>query len=200
MPKIHLQGDLSNARLPKVIMLIVRGLRWDFARERSIFSWVQSKKINLYLGKYMVLDTTIHIETFKCVGSHTYKFDILALLKVHNVFHVSLLEPYIFSSYHVPNDKKVVNVTQKNLELQLDRILKFRERTLRNRVIHPMVRLSCWRYHVKRWSLFVSLEYPWDEDIFNPLSWGGCNVLKKFFEIIVLSLKINATWVFVNRT
>ena len=69
----------------------------------------------------------------KCIGSQAYKLELPEHLKVHDVFHVSLLKRYIPRADHVLNDDQIVMSTQGILQLQPSRILETRERKLRNR-------------------------------------------------------------------
>ena len=57
------------------------------------------------------------------MGTQAYKLSFPEHLKVHDVFHVSLLKKYIPSLDHVLNDDQIVTPTQGILQLQPNKIL-----------------------------------------------------------------------------
>ena len=126
-----------------------------FSEGDKVFIRVRPKRSTLSLGKYKKLSPRYcgPYEIVKCIGTQAYKLDLPAHLKVHNVFHVSLLKPYIPSPDHVLNDDQIVMATQNILELQPDRILETRERTLRNRAI---------REHLIQWKDFPLEDATWE--------------------------------------
>ena len=83
------------------------------------FLRVRPKRSSLSLGKYKKLSPRYcgPYEVVKCVGTQAYKLKLPPHLKIHDVFHVSLLKPYIPSSDHVLNDEQLVMPTQDTLEL-----------------------------------------------------------------------------------
>ena len=61
---------------------------------------VNSKKISLRLGKYSKLAPRYcgPFEILAKVGSVAYQLDLPPTVKVHNVFHVSILKRYIYDA------------------------------------------------------------------------------------------------------
>ena len=89
------------------------------------------------LGKYKKLSPRYcgHYEIVKKIGAVAYKLKLPAHLKVHDVFHVNLLNSYVPYPAHVLDDKQIVMPTQNTLEIQPDCLLDTRERTLKNRTL-----------------------------------------------------------------
>ena len=109
----------------------------EFKPGDKIFLRVRPKRSTLSLGKYKKLSPRYcgPYEVVKKIGAMAYKLKLPAHLKVHDVFHVNLLKPYIPDPAHVLNDEQIVMPTQNTLEIQPDCILDTRERTLRNRTL-----------------------------------------------------------------
>ena len=91
----------------------------------------------------------------KSVGSQAYKLKLPFHLKVHDVFHVSLLKKYIPSDDHILDDEQIVMPTQSILELQPARILETRERILRNRTL---------REHLVQWKDYPEEDATWEDE------------------------------------
>ena len=112
-----------------------------------IFLRVRPKRSSLSFGKYKKLSPRYcgPYEVVKCIGTQAYKLKLPPHLKVHDVFHVSLLKPYIPSPSHVLDEEQLLMLTQDTLELQPSRILETRERPLRTQII---------REHLIQWKDF----------------------------------------------
>ena len=123
----------------------------------KVFLRVRPKRSTLSLGKYKKLSPRYcgPYEIQKCVGTQAYRLDLPTHLKVHNVFHVSLLKLYIPSPDHVLNDNQIVMPTQNTLELQPDKIIGSRERTLRSRSI---------KEHLVQWQDFPPEDATWEDE------------------------------------
>ena len=74
-----------------------------FKEGDKVFLRVQPKRSSLFLGKYKKLSPRYcgPYKVIKCLGGHAYKLELPSHLKIHNVFHVSLLNPYASSPNHV---------------------------------------------------------------------------------------------------
>ena len=64
------------------------------------------KEYSLSLGEYKTLTPRYYgpYEIVKHIGTQAYKLSLLTHLKLHDVFHVSLLKPSILSHEHVLDD------------------------------------------------------------------------------------------------
>ncbi|MDM1593401.1 hypothetical protein [Escherichia coli] len=81
----------------------------------------------------------------KKVGDLAYELLLPPHLKVHNVFHVSLLKKYVPSPNHVLEDEILTSSTQGQMELQPEEILGVREKILRNRILKEL--LVKWKFY-----------------------------------------------------
>lgn len=128
-----------------------------FKEGDKVFIRVRPKRSSLSLGKYKKLSPRYcgPYEILKCIGSQAYKIKLPEHLKVHDVFHVSLLKPYISNPNHVLDDEQSVLPTQGILELRPDKILDTRERNLRNRVL---------RDHLVQWKDYPVEDATWEEE------------------------------------
>ena len=118
---------------------------------------VRPKRSTLSLGKYKKLSPRYcgPYEIIKKVGSQAYKLKLPNHLKIHDVFHVSLLKQYIPDPAHVLDDEQIVMPTQNTLELQPDCILETRERILRSRTL---------REDLVQWKGYPSHDATWEEE------------------------------------
>ena len=95
--------------------------------KRSSLSLVKYKKLSpQYCGPYTIT---------KRINNQAYQLLLPPYLKVHNLFHVSLLKAYVPSLDHVLDDGKILMPSQGQLALEPEHILDTRERKLRNRSI-----------------------------------------------------------------
>ena len=128
-----------------------------FKEGDKVFLRVRPKRSSLSLGKYKKLSPRYcgPYEVLKRIGPQAYMLKLPEHLKVHDVFHVSLLKAYVPRADHVLSDDQAVIPNQGVLQLEPDRILETRERTLRNRTI---------RDHLVHWKGFPMEEATWEEE------------------------------------
>ena len=69
------------------------------------------------------------------IGQVAYQLALTPNLRVHNVFHISLLKNNFHDATHVVNWKDVQVEPEGDFLVELDCILRWREITLRNRTI-----------------------------------------------------------------
>ena len=110
----------------------------------------------LDIGKVFKVGTQVLFEILDKVGSVAYQLALPLHIKVHNVFHVSILKRYVHDVSHVI-DWNVIQVEPKG-EFQVgpEHILERREHLLRNHTI-GQVKVQ-WKH--------LSLEKPtWEMEI-----------------------------------
>ncbi|MCO5555314.1 hypothetical protein L7F22_008860 [Adiantum nelumboides] len=97
-----------------------------FKLREKAFLRVKPKQSNLSLEKFKKLSPRYcgTYEIVKVISDQAYKFQLPPNLKVHNVFQVSLLKPYIPNPDHLVDEEQFVIRTQGVLELRLDYILE----------------------------------------------------------------------------
>ncbi|MCO5558310.1 hypothetical protein L7F22_011890 [Adiantum nelumboides] len=102
-----------------------------------VFLRVKPKRSNLSLGKFKKPNPRYcgPYEIVKVISDQAYKLGLPPNLKVHDVFHVSLLKTSVPNPDQILDVEQIVVPAQGVLELQLDYILETRERKLRNRSI-----------------------------------------------------------------
>ena len=128
-----------------------------FKEGDMVFLQVRPDKSSLSLGKFRKLSPRYcgPYEVLKRIGPEAYKLRLPEHLKIHDVFHVSLLKTYNPRPDHILNDEQVILPTQGTMEIQPDCILESRERSLRNRVI---------REHLVQWKGFPAEEVTWVDE------------------------------------
>ena len=128
-----------------------------FKEGDKVFLRVRPKKSSLSFGRYKKLSPRYcgPYEVVRCLSKQAYKLRLLEHLKVHNVFHVSLLKPYFDKPDHVINDELVIMPSQGILEPQASRILDTCERILRSKVI---------REHLVQWKDYREEDTTWEDE------------------------------------
>ncbi|MCO5575082.1 hypothetical protein L7F22_028879 [Adiantum nelumboides] len=119
---------------------------------------VNLKQSHLALGKFKKLSPRYcgPYEIVKVISDQAYKLQLPPNLKVHNVFHVSLLKPYVPNADQLLDAEEIVVLAQRVLKLQLDYILEIRERKLRNRSIIE---------HLVKWKDFPEEDATWKDEV-----------------------------------
>ncbi|MCO5602337.1 hypothetical protein L7F22_056467 [Adiantum nelumboides] len=81
-----------------------------FKEGGKVFLRIHTKRSNLSLGKYKKLSPRYcgPYEIIKCIGTQAYKLKLPTHLKIHDVFHVSLLKPYILREGHLLDDGQII--------------------------------------------------------------------------------------------
>jgi len=118
-----------------------------FEEGDMVFLRVRPKRSSISLGKYKKLSPRYcgpYVITRR-IGDQAYKLLLPPQLKVHNVFHVSLLKKYVPDPSHVLDEDQIALPTQGQLELEPEKILDMREKALRNRVLREF--LVKWKFY-----------------------------------------------------
>ena len=73
------------------------------------------------------------------IGSHAYRLALPETMKIHDVFHVSLLKKYVPNPGHILDLDDNVIVNHKEIWVEQEQILKIREKPLLNRVLRDVL-------------------------------------------------------------
>ncbi|MCO5602166.1 hypothetical protein L7F22_056294 [Adiantum nelumboides] len=124
----------------------------------NVFLRVKPKRSNLSLGKFKKLSPRYRgpYEIIKVISDQAYKLRLPLNLQDHDVFHVSLLKPYVPNPDPILDAEQIVVPAQGILKLQPDYILETRERKLRNRSVIE---------HLVKWKDFPEEDATWEDEI-----------------------------------
>lgn len=103
-----------------------------FEEGDMVFLRVRPKRSSISLGRYKKLSLRYcgpYAITWK-IGDQAYELLLPPQLKVHNVFHVSLLKKYVPDPSHILDEDQMTFPAQGQLELEPEEILDVREKTL----------------------------------------------------------------------
>ena len=102
-----------------------------------MFIKVRPKKSFLRLGSCAKLAPCYYgtFEILSRIGQVAYQLSLPPNLRVHNVFHISVLKKYFHDATHVVNWNDVQVETEGYFLVESDYILRRREITLRNHTI-----------------------------------------------------------------
>lgn len=112
-----------------------------------VFLRVKPKRSSLKLGKIRKLAFRYcgPYQVTKRIGEQAYELLLPPHLRIHNVFHVSLLKKYFPDQQHVLGDDEVTFVSQDEILAEPEGILQSREKQLRTRTLRKVLveRLPC---------------------------------------------------------
>ena len=128
----------------------------EFAEGEMVFLRVKPKRSSLRLGKYKKLAFRYcgPYQIIKRIGEQAYKLALPLHLKIHNVFHVSLLKKYVPDPRHVLEDDHVNFVSQEEVIAEPDVILQTREKQLRSRTLREVL---------VQWKGYPAEEASWED-------------------------------------
>ena len=119
----------------------------EFKVGEHIILKVKPKKISLNLGSCTKLATRYYgpFEILDRIGLVSYMLEFPISMKVHNVFHVSLLKKYVHDPNHVVDWHLIQVETGGDFQVQPLRILDIKVKMLQNRVIELVkVQWTCY--------------------------------------------------------
>ena len=102
-----------------------------------VFLRVKPKRSSLSLGKYKKLSARYcgPYTIIKRINNQAYELLLSAHIKVHNVFHISLLKKYVPDANHILDELPLVS-KDGTLDINPERVLQSRTRALRNRTLN----------------------------------------------------------------
>ena len=129
----------------------------EFEEGDMVFLKVRPKQSSLSLGKFKKLSARycgLYIITKK-VNSQAYALLLPPHIKVHNVFHVSLLKKYVPDDNHILGDEIALVSKDGTLDINPERILQTRQCILRNRTIIK---------HLIKWKGYPEEDASWERE------------------------------------
>ena len=129
----------------------------EFEEGDMVFLKVKPKRSSLSLGKFKKLSARYcgPYVIIKKISDQAYALQLPPHIKVHNVFHVSLLKKYVPDASHILGDEITLVSEDRTLEISPERILQSRERVLRNRTIME---------HLIKWSGYPEEDASWERE------------------------------------
>ena len=103
-----------------------------------VFLQVKKKKSSLSLGKYKKLSAWYcgPYTITKKINNQAYEVLLPPHVKIHNIFHISLLKKYVSDANHIFKDELSLITQEQTLDITPEAILQTCIRTLRNQTIN----------------------------------------------------------------
>ncbi|MCO5581750.1 hypothetical protein L7F22_035639 [Adiantum nelumboides] len=104
----------------------------SFNKSEWIFLKVKPKHSSLKLGKFCKLAFRYcgPFEILRRAGEQAYKLALPPHMRIHNVFHVSLLKKYVSDPLHILNHDDAILINQEEFQMELEKVLEVKERKL----------------------------------------------------------------------
>ena len=133
----QVQGNLKVAQDRQKSQADLKQTQKEFQVGEHVFIKVRPKKSSLKLGSCAKLAPRYCgiFEILSRMGHVAYQLALPPNLKVHNVFHISILEKYVHDATHVINWNDVQVEIEGDFLVEPDCILDRREILLQNRTI-----------------------------------------------------------------
>ena len=128
----------------------------NFDKGDMVFLRVRPKRSSLSLGKFKKLSARYcgpYVITKK-INDQAYELLLPPDVKVHNVFHISLLKKYVPDELHILDEQPLIS-KDGTLDITPERILQTRERTLRSRTINE---------HLIKWTGYPEEDASWERE------------------------------------
>ena len=122
-----------------------------------VFLRVRPKRSSLSLGKYKKLSARYcgPYAVIKRVNNQAYELLLPPHIKVHNVFHISLLKKYVPDANHILDDELPLVSKDGTLDINPERVLQTRTRVLRNRTLNE---------YLIKWSGYPEEDATWERE------------------------------------
>ncbi|MCO5606101.1 hypothetical protein L7F22_060288 [Adiantum nelumboides] len=105
----------------------------SFSKDEWVFLRVKPKRSSLKLGKFCKLAFRYcePFEILRRAGEQAYKLALPPHMRIHNVFHVSLLKKYVSDPLHILNHDDDILINQEEFQMEPEQVLEVKERKLR---------------------------------------------------------------------
>ena len=136
----------------------------DLKRSQRIFDvgdmvllCVKPKRSSISLGKFCKLSARYcgPYAITKKINDQAYQLQLPSHLKVHNVFHASLLKKYVPDPSHSLDDDHPITSVDGTFKIYPEAILQSRIRTLRNRSLNE---------NLIKWSSYPTEDATWERE------------------------------------
>ena len=136
----------------------------NYIDSSSITQWcgytkaqLNPKRSSISLGKYRKLSARYcgPYAITKKINDQAYQLQLPSHLKVHNVFHVSLLKKYVPDPSHILDDDHLITSVDGTFDIYPEAILQSRIRTLRNRSLNE---------YLIKWSSYSIEDATWERE------------------------------------
>jgi hypothetical protein len=136
----HVQQNLKVAQDRQKSYADSKRTPREFNIGDHVYIRVNPKNSSLRLGRYTKLSPRYcgPFEVLTRIGPVAYQLALPATVKVHDVFHVSLLKKYIHDPTHIVDWNMIQVEPEGEFPVELDHILDRRELTLWNRAIRQV--------------------------------------------------------------
>ena len=133
----QVQGNLKVAQDRQKSQADLKRTPTEFQVGEHVFIKVRPKKSSLKMGSCAKLAPCYYgpFEILSKIGQLAYQLALPPNLRVHNVFHISVLKKYVHAATHVVKWNDVQVEPEGDLLVEPDCILGRREITLRNHTI-----------------------------------------------------------------
>ncbi|MCO5580906.1 hypothetical protein L7F22_034779 [Adiantum nelumboides] len=104
----------------------------SFSKGEWVFLRVKPKRSSLKLGKFRKLAFRYcgPFEILRRAGEQAYKLTLPPHMRIHNVFHVSLLKKYVFDRLHILNHDDAILINQEEFQMEPEQVLEVKEKKL----------------------------------------------------------------------
>ncbi|MCO5596499.1 hypothetical protein L7F22_050562 [Adiantum nelumboides] len=107
----------------------------SFSKGEGVFLRVKPKRSSLKLGKFCKLAFRYcgpFVEILRRAGEQAYELALPPHMRIHNVFHVSLLKKYVFDPLHILNHDNAILINQEEFQMEPEQVLEVKERKLQH--------------------------------------------------------------------
>ncbi|MCO5612670.1 hypothetical protein L7F22_066939 [Adiantum nelumboides] len=113
----------------------------SFNKGEWVFLRVKPKRSSLKLRKFhnLAFKYCGSFEILKRAREQAYELSLPPHMRIHNVFHVSLLKKYVYDPLHILNHDDAILINQEEFQMEPEQVLEVKERKLRHRTIREVL-------------------------------------------------------------
>ncbi|MCO5559642.1 hypothetical protein L7F22_013243 [Adiantum nelumboides] len=113
----------------------------SFSKGEWVFLRVKPKCSSLKLGKFRKLAFRYcePYEILRRAREQAYELALPPHMRIHNVFHVSLLKKYVSDPLHILNHDDAILINQEEFQMEPEQVLEVKERKLRHQTLREVL-------------------------------------------------------------